>query len=94
MSLNVMLGSPATTKHSLPKTFCDIRMEFGEMMLAWFKNWPDLLKNILWSAEAVFHISGFVNVITATTGWEKILALPIKNAESNQDNGMVWNDFG
>ena len=61
MSLNVMLGSPATTKHSLPKTFCDIRMELGEMMLAWFKNWPDLLKNILWSAEAVFHISGFVN---------------------------------
>ena len=40
---------------------CDIRMEFGEMMLAWFKNWPDLLKNILWCAEPVFHISGFVN---------------------------------
>ena len=40
---------------------CDIRMEFGEMMLAWFKNWPHLLKNILWSAEAVLHIRGLVN---------------------------------
>ena len=40
---------------------CDIRMEFGEMMLAWFRDWPDLLKNILWSDEAVFHIGGFVN---------------------------------
>ena len=40
---------------------CDIRMEFGEMMLAWLRDWPDLLKNILWSDEAVFHIGGFVN---------------------------------
>ena len=47
--------------HALSAEDCDIRMEFGEMMLALFKNWPDLLKNILWSAEAVFHISGFVN---------------------------------
>ena len=31
------------------------------MMLAWFKNWPHLLKNIFWSAEAVFHIRGLVN---------------------------------
>ena len=73
MSLNVVLGSPTTAKqpHSLPKHCqncqtlstedCDIRMEFGEMMLAWFKDWPDLLKNFLWIAEAVFHIGGFVN---------------------------------
>ena len=40
---------------------CDIRMEFGEMVLAWFRDWPDLLKNILWNDEAVFHIGGFVN---------------------------------
>ena len=40
---------------------CDIRMEFGEMMLAGLRDWPDLLKNILWSDEAIFHIGGFVN---------------------------------
>ena len=34
---------------------CDIRMEFGEMMMAWFRDWPNLLKTILWSDEAVFH---------------------------------------
>ena len=30
-------------------------------MLAWFRNRPDLSKNILWSNEAVFHVGGFVN---------------------------------
>ncbi|XP_076028935.1 uncharacterized protein LOC143017855 [Oratosquilla oratoria] len=40
---------------------CDIRVEFGEMMLAWYEDWSDLFKNILWSDEAVFHIGGFVN---------------------------------
>ena len=29
-------------------------------MLALFRDWLNLLKNILWS-EAVFHIGGFVN---------------------------------
>ena len=36
-------------------------MEFGEMRLAWFRNWPDLSKNILWSDEAVFNIGEFAN---------------------------------
>ena len=31
------------------------------MMLAWFRDWLNLLKNILWSDEAAFHIGGFVN---------------------------------
>ena len=39
----------------------DIRMEFGVMLLAWFRDWPNLLKNILWSDEAVIHIGGLVN---------------------------------
>jgi len=56
----------------------DIHMEFGEMMLAWFRDWSDLLKNILWSDKAVFHTGGFVTVITATIGREKILVLPVK----------------
>ena len=73
---------------------CDIRMEFGEMMLAWFKDWLDLLKNILKSAEAVFHIGGFVNRHNSHYWREKILVLPAKNAESTQSNGMVWSDFG
>ena len=30
-------------------------------MLAWYKDWPNLIKNILWSDEAVFHIGRFVN---------------------------------
>ena len=59
MSSNGVLGSHTTVKHSTED--CDIRMEFGEMMLAWLRDWPDLLKNILWSDEAVFHIGGFVN---------------------------------
>ena len=25
----------------------DIRMEFGQMMLAWFRDWRDILRNIL-----------------------------------------------
>ena len=29
-------------------------------MLAWFGDRPDLLKNILWNDEAVFHLGGFV----------------------------------
>ena len=31
---------------------CDIRMEFAEMMLAWYEDWPALFKNILSSDEA------------------------------------------
>ncbi len=40
---------------------CDIRMAFGEVILAWYEDWSDLFKNILWSDEAVFHIGGSVN---------------------------------
>lgn len=45
---------------SLSAEDCDIRMEFGENMLALYEEWSDLFKNILWSDEAVFHIGGFV----------------------------------
>lgn len=31
------------------------------MMLAWLRDWPDRLKNILRSNEAIFYIGGFVN---------------------------------
>ena len=40
---------------------CDRRMEFGELMLSWQEDWPELFHNILWSDEAVFHVGGFVN---------------------------------
>ena len=39
----------------------NIPIEFEEMMLTWFKDCPELLKHILCSAKAVFHIGGFVN---------------------------------
>ena len=37
------------------------RMEFGEVMLAWYEDCSNLFKNILWSDEAIFHIDGLVN---------------------------------
>ena len=40
---------------------CDRRMEYGELMLGWYEDWPELFENILWSDEAVFHVGGFVN---------------------------------
>ena len=40
---------------------CDNHMKFGEVMLAWYEDWSDLFKNILWNDEAVFHIGGLVN---------------------------------
>jgi hypothetical protein len=46
---------------SLSDEDCDIRMEFGENMLAWHEDWPVLFQNILWSDEAVFYVGGFVN---------------------------------
>jgi hypothetical protein len=39
----------------------DRRMECGELMLGWHKDWPKLFENILWSNEALLHISGFVS---------------------------------
>ena len=29
--------------------------------MAWYEDWSDLLKNIIWNDEAVFHFGGFVN---------------------------------
>jgi len=40
---------------------CDRRMEYVELMLGWHEDWPKLFENILWSDEAVFHVSGFVS---------------------------------
>lgn len=40
---------------------CDHRMEYGELMLGWYGDWPQLFENIIWSDEAIFHIGGFVN---------------------------------
>ena len=39
----------------------DRRKEYGETMLAWHEDWPELFHNILWSDEATFHVGGFVN---------------------------------
>ncbi|CAG0897384.1 unnamed protein product [Darwinula stevensoni] len=52
-------GRPSTSRHYRRKT--DRRMEYGEIMLAWFADWPQLFNNIVWSDEAVFHVGGFVN---------------------------------
>lgn len=46
---------------SLSAEDCNIHMEFGEIMLARYEDWPDLFQNILWTDEVVFHIGGFVN---------------------------------
>jgi hypothetical protein len=40
---------------------CDHRMEYGELMLGWHEDFPELFENILWSDEAIFHVGGFVN---------------------------------
>ena len=50
------------------------------MMLAWFEDRPYFLKNILWSAEAAFHIGGFGNRHNGHY-WVKDSVLPVKNAE-------------
>jgi hypothetical protein len=36
-------------------------MEYGELMLGWHEDFPQLFENILWSHEAIFHVGGFVN---------------------------------
>jgi len=40
---------------------CNRRMEYGELILGWHEDCPELFENILWSDKAVFHIGGFVN---------------------------------
>ena len=60
-----------------------------DVTLAWYKDWSDLFKNILWSDEAVFHIGGFVNRHNCHY-WagEDPCITSEKNAE------LVCNDFG
>jgi hypothetical protein len=41
---------------------CDRRMEYGELMLGWHEDFPQLFENILWSDEAIFHVGGFVSL--------------------------------
>jgi hypothetical protein len=36
-------------------------MEYGELMLGWHEEFPQLFENILCSDAAVFHVGGFVN---------------------------------
>jgi hypothetical protein len=40
---------------------CDRGMEYGELMLGWHEDFPQLFENILWSDEAIFHVGGLVN---------------------------------
>jgi hypothetical protein len=40
---------------------CDRRMEYGELMLGWHEDFPQLFENILWSDEAIFHVGSFIN---------------------------------
>ena len=40
---------------------CNRRMEYGELILGWHEDCPELFENILWSDKAVFHIGGFVS---------------------------------
>ena len=58
--LNVRPWKPHYVQELTPED-CDRRMEYGELMLGWHEDWPQLFENILWSDEAVFHIGGFVN---------------------------------
>jgi hypothetical protein len=40
---------------------CDCIKEYGDLMLGWDEDFPQLFENILWSDEAIFHVYGFVN---------------------------------
>jgi hypothetical protein len=58
--LNFCLRKPHYMQELTPED-CDRRIEYGELMLVWHKDWPKRFENILWSDEAIFHIGGFVN---------------------------------
>ena len=58
--LNYRPWKPHYVQELMPED-CDRRMEYGELMLGWYEDWPELFENILWSDEAVFHVDGFVN---------------------------------
>ena len=71
-------------------------MEFVEITLTSYEDWPDLSKNILWSDEAVSHIGGLVNChnyhYRADEG-HRLRLLCEKNLRIDLDNDMVWNDI-
>jgi hypothetical protein len=58
--LDFRLWKPHHVRELTPED-CDRRMEYGKLMLGWHKDFPQLLENILWSDEAIFHVGGFVN---------------------------------
>ena len=55
------MGIKSNYGQTLYAEVCDICVEFGEVMLAWYKDWSDLNRNILLSDKAVFLIGGSVN---------------------------------
>jgi len=58
--LNFLPRKPHNVQELTPED-CDRRMEYGDLMLRCYDDWPKLFENILWSDEAGFHIGGFVN---------------------------------
>ncbi|KAJ4427660.1 hypothetical protein ANN_25308 [Periplaneta americana] len=48
---------------------CDHRMEYDEIMVSWYEDWPQLFTNNIWSDEAVFYVEEFTIV---TTGYQRI----------------------
>lgn len=68
---------------------CDIRIEFVEVMLAWYEDWSDLFKNILWSAEAVFYIGGSVNRHKCHY-WAEVDPHIISEKMQNRPKVTVW----
>ena len=58
--MNFWPRNPHYEQELTPKD-CDRRIEYGELMLVWHEDWPNLFENVLWSDEAVFHIDGIVN---------------------------------
>lgn len=74
---------------SLSDEDCDMRMEFGEIMLAWHEEWPHLFRNILWSDEAVFHVGGFVNRHNCHY-WAGEDPMMTVEKQQNRPNVTVW----
>jgi len=57
--LNFRLPKPHYIQELTPED-CDCRIQYVELMLGCYEDWPKLFENILWSDEAVFHIGGFI----------------------------------
>ncbi|CAG2054531.1 unnamed protein product, partial [Timema podura] len=45
---------------------CDHRMVYGEIMLGWYNDWAQLFDNIIWSDEAIFHVTHPSRVIACS----------------------------